>query len=94
METAEFGMPAKFAFPAERNFPEVKILDPEVETVAIGEMIELGEEINRPIAEKHAGHYLRSRGLKGQRYIQRDEFPGRTGGIQKDHLRSGGIGAL
>ena len=28
VETSEFGMPAKFSFPTERNFPQVKILDP------------------------------------------------------------------
>jgi PmbA protein len=49
VETSEFGTPAKFSFPTGRNFPEVKILDPEVEAVGIGEMIKLGQKLIEPI---------------------------------------------
>ncbi|MDD5704011.1 MAG: TldD/PmbA family protein [Dehalococcoidales bacterium] len=45
VETAQFGTPAKFIFPDQSSFPEIKIQDPEVETVTIAEMIELGQKM-------------------------------------------------
>ncbi len=45
VETAQFGIPAKFIFPDQRSFPEIKIHDPEVETVTIAEMIDLGQKM-------------------------------------------------
>jgi len=45
VETAEFGMPAKFEFPAFSSYPAVEIFDPSVEAVSIKKMIELGEEL-------------------------------------------------
>ncbi len=55
VETSEFGMPAQFSFPSERNFPQVNILDPEVETVSIGEMIELGQKLIDPVLKSTEG---------------------------------------
>jgi PmbA protein len=45
VETAQFGMPAKFVFPSDKSFPEVKTVDPEVPTVPLSEMIELGQKM-------------------------------------------------
>ena len=45
VETAHFGMPAKFEFPSSGSYPKIEIFDPGVETVAIDEMIKLGEEL-------------------------------------------------
>jgi len=45
VETAQFGMPAKFEFPSLTSHPNVEIFDPGVEFVAIDEMIKLGEEL-------------------------------------------------
>ena len=42
-ETAGFGMLAKFEFPPLSSYPQVEILDPEVESVPIEKMIRLGE---------------------------------------------------
>ena len=55
VETAEFGMPAQFAFPRDRKFPEVKIVDPEVEAVGIAEMIELGQKLIDPLLKSTDG---------------------------------------
>ncbi len=44
-ETAEFGMPARFEFPSLTSYPEVEVFDPDIETVSIEKMIELGEEL-------------------------------------------------
>ncbi len=55
VETSEFGMPAKFSFPSEHNFPQIKLLDPEVETVSIGEMIELGQKLIDPVLKSTEG---------------------------------------
>ncbi|MFC1921060.1 TldD/PmbA family protein [Chloroflexota bacterium] len=45
VETAQFGMEARFEFPPPASYPEVDIFDPAVETVSTEEMARLGEEI-------------------------------------------------
>ena len=55
VETAQFGMPAKFDFPANRKFPEVKILDHEVDAVSLSEMIELGRNMIEPVLKSTPG---------------------------------------
>ena len=51
VETASFGLPAAFDFPSARYFPEVKIVDPEVESVTIAEMIDLGQKLIDPLLQ-------------------------------------------
>jgi PmbA protein len=55
VETAQFGMLARFVFPADTSFPEVKINDPEVEAVPVAEMIELGQQMIDPILKSTPG---------------------------------------
>jgi len=45
VETARFGMPARFALPSSVSYPPVEVFDPAVESVSIEEMIKLGEEL-------------------------------------------------
>jgi len=45
VETAQFGMPAKFQLPALSSYPQVEVFDADVESVSIEEMIGLGEEL-------------------------------------------------
>jgi PmbA protein len=45
IETAEFGMTAKFQFPESTDYPEVNVYDPSVETIDTKEMIELGKQM-------------------------------------------------
>ncbi len=45
VETAEFGMPARFELPSPTTYPRVNIYDPEVEAVPLEQMIGLGEEM-------------------------------------------------
>jgi len=45
VETAEFGMTAKFELPSLTVYPKIKVFDPNVESVPIEEMIKLGEEL-------------------------------------------------
>ena len=45
VETAQFGMLAKFEFPSPVSYPRVEVFDPNVESVSIEEMIKLGEEL-------------------------------------------------
>jgi PmbA protein len=49
LETAQFGIQAKFNFSSAKSFPQVNIFDPEVESVPISEMIELGQRLIDPI---------------------------------------------
>jgi PmbA protein len=45
VETAQFGMTAKFELPPPTSYPDVEVFDPEVESVSIEETIKLGEEL-------------------------------------------------
>ncbi|AII59210.1 peptidase U62 modulator of DNA gyrase [Dehalococcoides mccartyi CG4] len=45
LETAAYGQTARFQFPAAQICPEVKIFDPEVETVSLEEMVKLGKDM-------------------------------------------------
>ena len=55
LETAQFGMPAKFDFPTDTAFPPVKVLDPAVAKVTIAEMIELGHQMIEPVLKSTPG---------------------------------------
>jgi len=45
VETAQFGMPARFQLPALLDYPQVEVFDASVESVPNGVMIKLGEEL-------------------------------------------------
>ena len=45
VETAQFGMLAKFGFPSLTSYPQIDVFDPSVESVLIEEMVKLGEEV-------------------------------------------------
>jgi len=45
VETAQFGMIAKFELPSLSVYPEIEVFDPKVESVSTEEMINLGEEL-------------------------------------------------
>jgi len=45
VETAQFGMPAKFELPSLDSYPQIEVFDPDIESVSIEEMIKLGEEL-------------------------------------------------
>jgi len=51
VETAEFGMQAKFELPGPNTYPQVDIYDPEVESVSLERMIGLGEEMVNTVKE-------------------------------------------
>ncbi len=45
VETAQFGMTAKFEFPSLTSYPQVEVFDPSVESVSTEEMAELGGKL-------------------------------------------------
>ena len=45
VETAQFGMPARFEFPSPASYPQVEVFDHDTESVAIDDMVKLGEEL-------------------------------------------------
>jgi len=49
VETAQFGMPARFEFPSSTFYPEIEVLDSDVDSVSIDDMIKLGEELIAPV---------------------------------------------
>jgi len=51
METSQFGLPANFAFPSTMSYPQVNILDPRVEKIAMEEMVEYGSKLISRVRE-------------------------------------------
>jgi PmbA protein len=45
VETAPFGVQARFELPAKAKYPSIKVFDPDTESISIEKMIELGEEL-------------------------------------------------
>ena len=45
VETAQFGMPAKFGLPSLVSYPQIEVFDSAVKSVPIEEMVKLGEEL-------------------------------------------------
>jgi len=45
VETAEFGMAARFEFPSPASYPQIEVFDPDVESVPIEKMVKLGAEL-------------------------------------------------
>ena len=45
VETAHFGMPAKFELPPRTAYPQIEAFDPDVGSTPVSEMIKLGEEL-------------------------------------------------
>ena len=45
VETAQFGMPARFEFPSSVSYPKIEVFDPDIDLVSINDMIKLGEEL-------------------------------------------------
>lgn len=45
LETAQFGMAARFQFPTPGVYPQVEVFDRDVESVSIEQMVKLGEEM-------------------------------------------------
>jgi PmbA protein len=70
IETAQFGMAAKFQFPSSREFPQVKILDDEVEAVTLAEMIELGQKMIEPVLRSTPGITCDAAVAKDTQYLR------------------------
>ncbi len=51
VETAQFGMPAKFRFPHQTSPPQIDVFDPNIDSVTTSEMIRLGEELIATVTE-------------------------------------------
>jgi len=45
LETCKFGAVAKFDFPGSQTYPDVAVYDPQVDNVAIDDMVQLGEQL-------------------------------------------------
>ncbi|HUV76017.1 MAG TPA: metallopeptidase TldD-related protein [Dehalococcoidales bacterium] len=65
VETARFGMPARFQLPASSAYPEVEVFDDGVESVPIEEMIRLGEELVTAVTAHTPGIVCEAQVIKG-----------------------------
>ena len=55
VETSQFGNAARFDFPGRAAFPGVNVMDPEVESISVDEMIELGRKLIDPVLQSTPG---------------------------------------
>ncbi|AQU05612.1 peptidase C69 [Dehalococcoides mccartyi] len=69
LETAAYGQTAHFQFPAAQTYPEVKIFDPEIETVSLEEMVNLGKEMVAGLLEINSELICRSSLTKSTRKV-------------------------
>ncbi len=51
VETAQFGMTAKFELPSLTSYPQVEAYDPDTESVSLEKMVELGEKLIATVKE-------------------------------------------
>jgi len=65
VETASFGMPAKFQLPASDSYPPVEVFDARVESVANEAMIELGKELIAAVTAHTPGIVCEAEVAKG-----------------------------
>ena len=94
VETAQFGMLAKFTFPSDKSFPEVKIIDPEVETVTVAEMIEMGQKMIEPVLKSSPGILCDAGVLKDIMSVQISNTCGGQAQYQKTTFGLGVSGTL
>jgi len=45
VETAQFGMPARFEFPSHTSYPQMEIFDTDVASISVEGMVKIGEEL-------------------------------------------------
>ena len=55
VETAQFGMSAKFVLPILASYPRIEVFDPDVESVSIEKMVRLGEELITAVTDHTLG---------------------------------------
>jgi PmbA protein len=94
VETSQFGSPANFQFPRSHDYAEARIFDPEVETIAMERIVEIGKE---PIA-KAKGHtpdvLCDVQITKGTSSVSLMNSQGGEGGYDKSFLSLGLEGIL
>ncbi len=83
LETAEFGMPAKFTFPATDSYPEIKTYDKETESVSLERMVSLGEEMLATIKKYNKDIVCEASVLKNFVSIQIINTSGKSTGYSK-----------
>ena len=65
VETAQFGMPARFQLPAASSYPQIEVFDDEVDSVPTDQMIKLGEELIAAITNHTPGIICEARVVRG-----------------------------
>ena len=55
VETAQFGMSAKFVLPILASYPRIEVFDPDIESVSIEKMVRLGEELITAVTDHTPG---------------------------------------
>ncbi len=94
VETAQFGSPAVFEFPGLTPYPQIEVFDSTVESVAIGEMVRLGEEMISLVTEHTQGILCEAAVTKGMASVRLINSRGGQAGYQKSYFSLGIEGTL
>jgi len=94
VETAQFGMPAKFQLPASSSYPPVETFDNETKSVSVEEMINLGEELITTVTGHTPGIICEAEVAKGVISIRIMNSRGGQAHYQKSFFRLGIEGNL
>ncbi|MFC1871230.1 TldD/PmbA family protein [Chloroflexota bacterium] len=70
VETAQFGTPAKFEFPALQSYPPVEIFDPAVQQMPLEAMVELGERLIAAITAHTPGILCEAAATRSQSSVR------------------------
>ncbi|UCE97316.1 MAG: TldD/PmbA family protein [Dehalococcoidia bacterium] len=94
LETSEFGMPARFTFPATDSYPVIKTYDKEIESVSLERMVSLGEEMLATVKKQSKDIVCAATVLKKSVTIQIINTSGKSAGYSKSIFSMGIEGSL
>ncbi len=94
LETAEFGMPARFTFPAIESYPEIKTYDKETESVSLERMISLVEEMLATVKKHNKDIVCEASVIKNFVSVQIVNTSGKSAGYSKSIFSLGIEGTL
>jgi PmbA protein len=94
VETAQFGMRAKFELPSSATYPQIEILDPAVESTSIEKMSGLGQELIALVTEHTPDIICEAMVTKGTISLQIRNSRGGQASYKKSIFSLGIIGSL
>jgi len=94
VETARFGMAARFELPSANSYPQVDVFSPDVESVPVENMIALGEELISAVTQHTPGIICEAEVNRGTVSVRLINSRGGQAEYRKSHFSFGVEGSL